>query len=75
VPGTAAGWFAMLGGFATILTPYALLVPIVLVVWRVRAARRAGNHADPRLLTGLLIGVTLFVVWLVFHAVGAVRID
>lgn len=72
---TWAGWLAMLGGVATIFTPYALFVPIVLAVWRVRAARRAHQYADPRLLTGLLIGVALLVVWLAFHAVGAEQID
>jgi hypothetical protein len=69
---TRAGWLAMLGG-SSLHTP--LLVPIVLAVWRVRAARRAHQYADPRLLTGLLIGVTLLVVWLAFHAVGAAQID
>ncbi len=65
----------MLGGVATIFAPHALLIPIVLVVWRVRAVRRAHQYADPRLLTGLLIGIALLVVWLAFHAVGAVQID
>jgi RsiW-degrading membrane proteinase PrsW (M82 family) len=73
--GTWAGWLAMVGGAATIFTPYAIVVPIVLAVWRVRAARQARRNADPRLLTGLLIGVALLVVWLAFHAVGAERID
>ncbi len=70
-----AGWLAILGGVGTIFTAYALLVPILLVAWRVRAARQAHQYADPRLLTGLLIGVALLVVWLAFHAVGAVQID
>jgi hypothetical protein len=73
--GTWAGWLAVPGGVATIFTPYALPVPIVLAVWRVRAPRRAHQHADRRLLTGFLIGVALLVVWLAFHALGEVQID
>lgn len=69
---TWAGWLAMLGG-SSLRTP--LLVPIVLAAWRVRAARRAHEYADPRLLTGLPIGVTLLVAWVAFHAVDAVQID
>jgi hypothetical protein len=69
---TRAGWLAVVGG-SSLRTP--LLVPIVLALWRVRAARQAHQYADPRLLTGLLIGVTLLVARLAFHAVGAAQID
>jgi RsiW-degrading membrane proteinase PrsW (M82 family) len=73
--GTWAGWLSVVAGVATIVFPYALVVSFGLLLWRVRDARLARERADPRLLTGLLIGIALLAVWLAFHAVAAVRIE
>lgn len=71
---TWPGWLSVVGGVATLFAPYAVLVPVLVTAWRVRDARQAGVRADPLLLNGLLIGVSLLLVWLALRAVAAVEI-
>jgi len=71
---TWSGWLSVVGGIATLFAPYAVLVPVLVTAWRVRDARQGRVRADPLLLTGLLIGVSLFLVWLALRAVSSVRI-
>jgi RsiW-degrading membrane proteinase PrsW (M82 family) len=71
---TMSGWLSVVGGLATVLFPPAIAVPAGLFAWRVRRSRARHRTADPRLLTGLLIGLTLLAVWLIIRASSAAQI-
>ncbi len=71
---TVAGWLSVAAGLASVAFPPAVLLPIGLLTWEVRRARIARRTADPRLLTGLILGVALCGVWLIVWATTAAHI-
>jgi 4-amino-4-deoxy-L-arabinose transferase-like glycosyltransferase len=59
------GWVSVAAAVLCLFFPFLLVVPIGVFAWTVPRARRRGVAADPKVRTGLELGLVLTVVWLI----------